>query len=67
MARPKGKALGKAYDAGQAAQLYGDPDDVCPFEEGSDEHKAYMKGKNEELADKWLVRGGRRLARAVSD
>ncbi|MGH8984907.1 MAG: hypothetical protein ACRDY6_13675 [Acidimicrobiia bacterium] len=59
--------LAKAYDAGQAAQVFGDPDDVCPFELGSEEHEAYMKGKTDDLADKWLVRGGRRLARAVSD
>lgn len=60
-------ALAKAYDAGQAAQLYGAADEDSPFEPGSDEHKSYMDGKSADLADKWLVRGGRRLARVVGD
>lgn len=47
------KALEKAYDAGQAAQARGLPDEASPFEEGSDEHVAYMHGKSEELAEKW--------------
>lgn len=61
------KAMAKAFDAGQAAQVYGDPDDACPFVAGSDEYDEYMRGKSEGLADKWLVRGGRRLMRVVND
>ena len=62
------KALAKAYDAGQAAQLYGVEDDACPFEEGSEEHAAYMNGKAEKLADKWtLGPGGRRLRKALNN
>lgn len=49
------KALAKAYDAGQAAQVRGLPDEVNPFDPlaESEEHEAYLEGKNSELADKW--------------
>jgi hypothetical protein len=51
-------ALSKAYDAGQAAQWRGVPDDACPFEEGSEEYDAYMEGKSADLAEKWTAGGG---------
>ncbi len=46
-------ALSKAYDAGQAAQARNLPDEVCPFEEDSEEYDAYMDGKSDDLSEKW--------------
>lgn len=56
--------LGKAFDAGQAAQLYNVPDEACPFEEGTDEYDEYMKGKGEELAEKWTS-GSRQITQEI--
>lgn len=61
MAEPTKKALGKAYDAGQAAQRFGDPPEGCPFNatDSPDEFAAWHKGYGDELDPKWLARGGR--------
>lgn len=45
--------LAKAFDGGQAAQAGGFPAEGCPFEEGTDERKAWMEGFEAELAEKW--------------
>lgn len=59
MAEPTKKALGKAYDAGQAAQRFGDPKDGNPFEDGTAEWESWLDGYDAELDPKWLTRGGR--------
>jgi len=60
-------ALSKAYDAGQAAQWRGLPDEACPFEEGSDEHAAYMNGKSADLAEKWTAGAGAALTQELGN
>lgn len=61
-------AKAKCFDAGQAAQLYGVPDEDCPFAEGTDERDAYMEGKAAPLADKWQPQaGGRALTQEASN
>lgn len=59
-------AKAKCFDAGQAAQLYGVPDEACPFAPGSDEYDAYMEGKKAPLADKWQ-QGGRALTQEAEN
>lgn len=66
MANPTKKALGKAYDAGQAARRDHLSEDVCPFAEGP-ERDAWLEGRNAELAEKWLPGGGRALAMDVTE
>lgn len=65
------KVLEMAYDAGQAAQLHGVPDDACPFSERdpdrAEERAAYFDGKNAELADKWKAGGGNALSVEVTE
>ena len=43
----------KAYDAGQAAQLHGVPDEACPFAPDTEEYAEYMRGKSDDLDEKW--------------
>ena len=50
--------LGKAYEAGQAAQRDHLTSDVCPFEDGSEFAEAWFDGYNADLAEKWLPAGG---------
>jgi hypothetical protein len=46
--------LAKAFDGGQAAQAGGFPAEGCPFEEGTPEYDEWMRGHDEDLAEKWL-------------
>ena len=43
----------KAFEGGQAAQVGGFPAEGNPFEEGTDEHAEWVRGYEEELAEKW--------------
>ena len=64
---PTKKALDKAFDAGQAAQMIGAPDWGNPF--GADrpeERDEWVRGKSEPLADKWRP-GGRNIYLDIED
>ena len=64
---PTKKALDKAFDAGQAAQLIGAPDWGNPFGDDRPEERAeWFRGKKETLADKWQP-GGRNIYQDIGD
>lgn len=64
---PTKKDLGKAYDAGQAAQMVGAPDWANPFgNDRPEERQAWADGKAAPLAEKWLP-GGRNIYADIQD